>query len=893
MKKLHTKKRRINSKKGISMVLAMALVAVLFLSTTTFLSIAMLQQKETGTTMNSRQAYVSAKSALDIAKELLNDGKLSLPDSGSLYYVFYYVEGDPEVHVEKFNSSEAALNWINDPANASYTIIGNAYIKITKNSDGSYTMTAVGKENKYDYSVDGNTGDLSTKFDVKYNLAEKEETANLTMKQKSITTPTGNKFLMLGDQASFSLLRSVRQTVNDGGTTFRTLQNSFLDKDKKTIIYEPKTEAGSTPLTTCFPLVFDKAVKCISNGDSRLKFTAYDNGIYFLGNYNGTELNNDYKSEDDEFNNPGDISLYTNSNTYGTALECKYLVIGGNMVCRPASGASGITLKYSGSSYDTDKGVVIYFTKDCKLMTYRKDEHGNECNTSLDYQKGYYYINLGKNNTPVDLFSTKATSITTDSEEYKRVSSIDMYSSMVETDGELKGKLKDIHSAYEGACENDKAKVDILHSNGTFNADPNLSSFSNTPRTENTINKGWKDYYIYCAPSEMPTANGYYDMYSGKEFNYLWYNIKPMVFDRTVDMSIRSSNITLSIGPDEKETVYYNKNGNPHSFNQSNLPTNVATDSDTVTFTARDSGKTAQANGNQYVGEDSNKIIQKDRSAHFRVKPYWGEKSFTLKVVNDFIVEMSDGKTYTIKADDYTDIPEYIEKNTDNNPKDGLDLFSDTAKKYFESHSTSRVDSNSSSIKWVEDNAINTSVDSSNLDQSSSVVNFKATGGGTLKEDGTYKGRAIYCDFGNGSSGKDAIVTYGNNATLKADVVSIGADLLERKDGKGLKINTYSAHNESTCVVDGNPIDGSMLQITRKTTLKFNDTDADSITLSPGYYFFPGITSDFDILSKAFWEKWNSNPYYKAEKLGDGTKTYKKVFVTTKMDPVDFEGKYF
>lgn len=878
MKKLHTKKRRINSKKGISMVLAMALVAVLFLSTTTFLSIAMLQQKETGTTMNSRQAYVSAKSALDIAKELLNDGKLSLPDSGSLYYVFYYVEGDPEVHVVEFNSSEAALNWINDPANASYTIIGNAYIKITKNSDGSYTMTAVGKENKYDYSGDGNTGDLSTKFDVKYNLAEKEETANLTMKQKSITTPTGNKFLMLGDQASFSLLRSVRQTVNDGGTKFRTLQNSFLDKDKKTIIYEPKTEAGSTPLTTCFPLVFDKAVKCISNGDSRLKFTAYDNGIYFLGNYNGTELNNDYKSEDDEFNNPGDISLYTNSNTYGTALECKYLVIGGNMVCRPASGASGITLKYSGSSYDTDKGVVIYFTKDCKLMTYRKDEHGNECNTSLDYQKGYYYINLGKNNTPVDLFSTKATSITTDSEEYKRVSSIDMYSSLVDTNG----KLKDIHSAYEGVCEKDKAKVDILNDNGAFTATANSSSFSNQPRPASNINEGWKDYYIYCSPSEMPTAGGYYDMYSGKEFNYLWYNIKPMKINASAKMSIRSRIITLSIGPDEKETVYYNNKGNPHSFNQTNLPTDVATDSDTVTFTARDSGKTIYANGNTYEGEDSNKIIQDNKDASFSVKPYWNEDSFTLKVVNDFIVQMYDGTTYTIKADDYTDIPEK-----------GLNLFTDEAKKYFESHSTPRVDSNSSSIKWVKDNAINTSVDSSNLDQSSSVVNFKAECGGKLKEDGTYKGRAIYCDFGNGSSGKDAIVTYGNNATLKADVVSIGADLLERKDGKGLNINTYSAHKESTCVVDGHDIDGSMLQITRKTTLKFNDTDADSITLSPGYYFFPGITSDFDILSKAFWEKWNSNPYYKAEKLGDGTKTYKKVFVTTKMDPVDFEGKYF
>lgn len=864
MKKLHTKKRRINSKKGISMVLAIALAAVLFLSTTTFLSIAMLQQKETGTTMNSRQAYVSAKSALDIAEELLNDGKLQLPDSGSLYYVFYYVEGDPKVHVEKFNSSELALEWINNPAHASYTIIGNAYIKITKNTDGSYTMTAVGKENKYDYSGDGNTGDLSTKFDVKYNLVEKEETANLTMKQKTITSPTGNKFLMLGDQTSFSLLRSVRKTLNEGDTTFRTLQSYDTDNDKKSIIYIPKNEAGNTPLTTCFPLVFDKTVKSTSNSNKRLKFTAYDNGIYFLGNYSGPKVTSDYNSE------AVDISFYTESDAYGVALECKYLVIGGNMVCRPATGESGITLKYSGSSYNTDKGVVIYFTKDCKLMTYN---NSNQITKTVEYKKGYYYINLGDNNTAVDLFSesTKASAkeITTNSEEYKRVNSIDMYSSMVDT----KGKLKDIHSAYEGEYEKGKERVDILNESGTFTAVPNSNSYSNTVRT--TFTKGWQDYYIYCAPSEMPTASGYYDMYSGKEFNYLWYNINPMEFNGNVDMSIHSSNITLSIGPDENETVYYNNqiknsNGNPYfpySFNQTILPTDkFATDSNTTKFTA----------------EGSNKITQKNSSASFSVKPYWNEKSFTLKVVNDFIVEMSDGTTYTIKADDYTDIPET-----------GLNLFTDEAKKYFESHSTSRVDSNSSSIEWVKNNTINTSVDSSNLDQSSSVINFKATNGGTLKGD-TYKGKAIYCDFGNGSSGENAIVTYGNNATLKADVVSIGADLLEIKDGKGLKINTYSAHNESTCVVDGNPIDGSMLQITRKTTLKFNDDNANSITLSPGYYFFPGITGDFDILSKAFWEKWSSsNPYYKAEKLGDGTKAYKKVIVTTKMDPVDFEGKYF
>ena len=684
------------------------------------------------------------------------------------------------------------------------------------------------------------------------------------MKQKTITSPTGNKFLMLGDQTSFSLLRSVRKTLNEGDATFRTLQGYDTDNDKKSIIYIPKNEAGNTPLTTCFPLVFDKAVKSTSNGTSRLKFTAYDNGIYFLGNYTGTRVTNDYNHE------AVDVSFYTNSDAFGTALECKYLVIGGNMVCRPAGGESGITLKYSGSSYDTDKGVVIYFTKDCKLMTYN---NSNQITKTVEYKKGYYYISLGDKNTAVDLFSesTKASAkeITTNSEEYKRVNSIDMYSSMVDT----KGKLKDIHPAYEGEYEKGKERVDILNENGTFTAVPNSNSYSNTVRTEFT--KGWKDYYIYCAPSEMPTASGYYDMYSGKEFNYLWYNINPMEFNGNVDMSIHSSNITLSIGPDEKETVYYNNqiknsNGNPYfpySFNQTILPTDkFATDSNTTKFTA----------------EGSNKIKQNNSSASFSVKPYWNEKSFTLKVVNDFIVEMSNGTTYTIKADDYTDIPET-----------GLNLFTDEAKKYFESHSTSRVDSNSSSIEWVKNNTINTSVDSSNLDQSSSVINFKATCGGTLKDD-TYKGKAIYCDFGNGSSGKDAIVTYGNNATLKADVVSIGADLLEIKDGKGLKINTYSAHNESTCVVDGNPIDGSMLQITRKTTLKFNDNNANSITLSPGYYFFPGITGDFDILSKAFWENWtDSKPYYKAEKLNDGTEAYKKVIVTTKIEPVDFEGKYF
>ncbi len=378
---------------------------------------------------------------------------------------------------------------------------------------------------------------------------------------------------MLGDQASFSLLRPVRKTLNAtvDNTTFRTIQDHDTDNDGKTIIYIPKNQCNplgekSTPLTTCFPLVFDKAVKSTSNGGSRLTFTAYDNGIYFLGNYTGQNIASDYNSE------AVDVSFYTNSDAFGTALECKYLVIGGNMLCRPAGGESGITLKYSGSSYNTDGGVVIYFTKKCKLMTY--DNNHNRIKEPVVYDKGYYYIPLGENES-VDLFSqdtrNKAKPIDTKSEEYKRVSSIDMYSSMVDTNG----KLKDIHSAYEGKWEKDKERVDILNEAGAFNTSSN--SFKGTPRTESDINKGWKDYYIYCAPSEMPTSNGYYDMYSGKEFNYLWYNINPMEINTSAHMSIRSRIITLSIGPDENETVYYNSQISnkyyPYSFNQTILPT--------------------------------------------------------------------------------------------------------------------------------------------------------------------------------------------------------------------------------------------------------------------------------------------------------------------------------
>lgn len=872
MKKFTTKKRKINSKKGFSMVLAIALVAVLFLTTTSFLSIAMLQQKETGTSMNSRQAYVSSKSALDIAEDFLNDGKLNLPTNidDSKYYVFYY-DASGNVQVKDFSNASDAQNFID---NTDFTVIGNAYVKITKTSDTEYTITAVGSESKYNNTNGGNTGDISAKFEVTQHWEKKELGTSLRMSEKKFSTPpaaSSTGFLTLGDQTAFSLLKSqIKSTLNEE-RDFRTIQGM---EDKGGLVYILRNEAEKTPISSFFPLVFDKALKITSSSGSRCRAIAYNNGIYLLGNYSGTDVKSSTGVD------LQDICYYPNSDaSYGCTLECKFLVIGGNMACKTSAGQKGAAVKYAGSDFATDKGVVIYFTKDniiCKNPNYKE---------AAVYNKGYYFLPIDNetiNQTGIDLFDPdtpnkltkiKDENLSTDS-HYKNLNGIDKYSSLLDSNG----NLKNMHSAYEEKTDSGKKTVCFLEKNGTFKTKDNPLVCTNIPKS--SYYTGWEDYYTYCAPSAMPTASNksYIDLYAGTEFNYLWYNVNQMDLNSNVNINIRSRSVVLSIGPEQGEELYYNRNKMyPYNFNQTNLPTSdFATDSGTKKTTITSSG--------------ANKIKQNDATASFNVMPYWGESSFTLTVINDFTVETANGTTYTVKAGKYTDIPQ-----------EGLNLFDDNAKDYFDSHSTEQEDSDSSGIDWVQSGTINTSVAGSKLNQSSSVIKFEASNGGTLKN-GAYTAKAIYCDFGN--------TVKGNNATLKGDAISIGANKLDGSGANnGLFINTYGGYSDSICELitkttitktDGTteiqtnktPVDGSLLHITRDTELVLDD--GLTYSLNEGYYYFPEEKSDFNILSSAFWQKWTAtNPYYYAKEINkDDTISY-SIHNDLKTDKVSFEGKYF
>lgn len=881
MKKFTTKKRRINSKKGISMVLAIALVAVLFLTTTSFLSIAMLQQNETGTSMNSRQAYVSSKSALDIAEDFLNDGKLNLPTNigDSKYYVFYY-DASGNVQVKDFSNASDAQNFID---NTNFTVIGNAYVKITKTSDTEYTITAVGSESKYNNTNGGNTGDISAKFEVTKHWEKKEVSTSLRMSEKKFSTPpaaSSTGFFMLGDQTAFSLLKSQIYTSINDNKNFRTFQGSHQETDGS-LSYILRNEAETTPISSFFPLVFDKALKITSSSGSRCRAIAYNNGIYLLGNYSGTDVKSSTGVD------LQDICYYPNSDaSYGCTLECKFLVIGGNMACKTSADQKGAAVKYAGSDFATDKGVVIYFTKDniiCKNPNYKE---------AAVYNKGYYFLPIETeaiNQTGIDLFNPDTPNqltkiededLSTDS-HYKNLNGIDKYSSMLDSNG----NLKNMHSAYEEKTDSGKKTVCFLEKDGTFKTDNTLVC---TNSSKSSYYTGWDDYYTYCAPSAMPTVSNksYIDLYAGTEFNYLWYNVNQMDLNSNVNINIRSRSVVLSIGPEQGEEIYFNRNykinGNeqyPYSFNQVNAPSSgFINHSETKKSTMTSLG--------------ANKIKQNDATASFNVMPYWGEDSFTLTVINDFTVERANGTTYTVKAGKYTDIP-----------KEGLNLFDDDdkAKDYFDSHSTEQEDSNSSGIDWVQSGTINTSVADSKLNQSSSVIKFEASNGGTLKN-GAYTAKAIYCDFGN--------TVKGNNATLKGDAISIGANKLDGSGANnGLFINTYGGYSDSICELitkttitktDGTteiqtnktPVDGSLLHITRDTELVLDD--GLTYSLNEGYYYFPDEKSGFNILSSAFWQKWTATePYYYAKEINkDNTISY-SIHNELKTDKVSFEGKYF
>ena len=823
------KKRKIINKKGISLVVAMALSIFLMMITGTFLSLSIFQQNDTGAELNTRQAYVSAKSALDLAKEMALNGKLKLPAEGkSLYYVLY--KNGSEIIFKSFSDAKSAMEDINKNRN---TVIGDSYIKITNNGGGSFTMSAFSSVGTYTPGSE-NHGDLSVTFNstttekiTKTPVDGSTTTVTFNNEKPIVSSSATNRFLIVGSQTNFSLLKSI--TNKD----FQTIKQEHKSNDNPpSVIYEPYLNTDECPLNSHFPLVYTNTVKIDSNS-YRCVYQAYNDGIYFLGNYTGNETS--------DYRNPSvkNVSYFTNNNSYGTELHCKFITISHNMVSRTMSGQKSLLVKEYGNDnykYSGQCGVVIYLPNGSTFSTY--DDSGNRTN-SKTYTSGYYWLPTGGNNEGTDLFSTTngMTEITTDSAQYKNIADINMYSSMVDESG----NTNDMHSAYESETAVGKEKVSILSNNGKFTTSTNGNSYSTTQRSNFTT--GYENYSIYCGPSATPTEQGYYNLYCGKDFNYLWYNNNDMVVQSGVKMFIRSNNDVLTIGPDTGEGVY--------KFTQS------------WGYEWRSANKgdgTYEANS---VYTASNVISAQDSSSEFWLCPYWNQSAYTITIMNDFTVNYSGG-TYTVHEGEYSV----------NNSR-GINLLSDNGKEFFTTQSPNAIDAKE--VKWVNsDGSIKNAEPAS---QNGKSIDFIATSG-SLYSNGTYEATIINCDFSGFTAPLEA-----NTATLKADYITIKANQL-----KGNNLNIKVAPKECSVTENGTAKKLTGQYLTVESDIKVLDSKGkEKFKIEKGTYFF-ATTNSIDIMAIETWKGNNFDIYLAGDSMSLGGY---KITTTTITDTKFPEGGYF
>jgi hypothetical protein len=353
-------------------------------------------------------------------------------------------------------------------------------------------------------------------------------------------------------------------------------------------------------------------------------------------------------------------------------------------------------------------------------------------------------------------------------------------------------------------------------------------------------------------PSSPSSGTAYYDMYSGKSgtdgsFNFCWYNVNDAVINQNVNMSIHSSSIVLTIGPETEEVVGIKNNGSSGTYATSSIGN-----------TGFNAGTTKQAS-NTIVGE---------KNSSFWLKPYWNESSATIIVKSNFTVKYDsngDGnydKSYDVEAGEYTI-----------NNANGINLFSDAGETLLSDGAGVNISAQDTSVGWVDsDGTIINFYGSSPAAKEDDGVSFAATAG-SLSQGAVYEAKSITARFTGFTSEDNPLQT--NNATLKAQYISIGSGDESGTlyiQGTNFNINSYSGNIDyddfqkgTKDVVfyeldeSGKQVYGIMLQVASTVTL-INDNQNFTCTLDPGYYFFANYDS-VNILDSAVW--YNGVYYYK------------------------------
>lgn len=568
------------SKKGISLAVSLTICLFLIMITGGITTVAMLQQNETGSNMNSRQAYISAKSGLDTFKDALKtEGLIDLPSisDDSKYYVLYY-DADNKLVAERRDSEEAARDRIKQIVKDGLEVVfvggEGTYFKV-QNKDGKYKVTALNVTGKYNGNVSMNRGDLS--FDAvimtKYTFGLKDPTGGTggttpsgmpvpdgptgsSMappiapppgpggEEETLPPPPppvapngiGGSFLMIGQQTCFNEQTGDGDSVSSGNLLSRYYKNC-----NNIVVYSPSVENAKYGYSY-FPIVYDRFVKIESTSD-RSSVSAINEGIYFLGEAYGWEEVDEFYAgyKNDPSRTLGKVSYITQNAAYHINLNCKFLCIKNNFV---SIGDNDPIVNYCGGE---NRGyVVAYLPNDVTFYRLDREKNIRKCFTKT---KGYYKL---ANNSLICEPSTWNDPLVEGEPEYQHYVDFNQYDTIMSyyapvEDANGNQIAGEIHSGCgeDGSITNNVA---IVYNNGQFN----LNQGSETGYTQSdsfTYNSGRDNQNIFLAPNTGVSQWGTYHWYCGRSFNFQWFRKDDFKVKSDCHIKMSAPTIVLTIGP--------------------------------------------------------------------------------------------------------------------------------------------------------------------------------------------------------------------------------------------------------------------------------------------------------------------------------------------------------
>lgn len=638
-------KHKFNNKKGFSLALALVISLFLLMVTGGITTVAILQNNETGSDMNTRQAYISAKSGLDSMQDMIKLGTVTqaeLPTTaGNESFIVALQLNDDSIVRKSFSNEQDAQKFVklvkqkleNPTANVgdSYidsmgsnikAIVGGegTYFRIKNLGNGKYSVTAENITGKYNNNVTQNKGDLS--FDAVITTKYVFEGEAASENPSSPTGVSNGKFLMVGQQSALNENSFGQGTDNSQSILLQRYQvwdTNAVTGDK--FYYAPSVEAGAdgANIRTYFPVVYDRAIKVESN-DQRAGMYAYNQGIYLYGgiaesvapnatNHVNETLKNEYGWYYDDGTNIGSyglVSYMTQNTEYHPGFRCAFLVIKNNCITTKNSPR----VQYFGS--DSKEYVYIHLINNVTFFTSNGDGRiYKDANKTFTKTAGYYKIKSGE-----ELFNAGNWETVTESVYKAETKDADLSADLdryYENGGTIHSGCKE--TGVESAIEITDDKGRFLSGGDNYSGSKDGFTYKNDREKVN----------LFVSPNFSPTTTGYYRMYAGRSMNFQWFRAADFNVKNQVHIELSAPTVVLTIGP----SVSYEG-------------TSIA----------------------------ASKVISKEGNGSFELYGDRGSGSCKLVVMCDFTVKY-DGKEYTAHEGVYSTIPE------------GLDLFSDEARDYF------------------------------------------------------------------------------------------------------------------------------------------------------------------------------------------------------------------